>query len=159
MDVFEPATGKVYAQLATSGAEDIEQACTAAAGAYPEWSALAPTERAKHLNNLATAIEARLEEFAAAESRDNGKPLHNARSIDIPRAVANFRFFAGAAEHYSSESHQSGAGMLNYTLRNPLGVVAVSHPGICPCTYSAGKSPRHWQPAILWWLNPLRLPP
>ena len=83
------------------------------------------------MNRLADALEARLEDFAAAESRDVGKPLALARSLDIPRAASNLRFFAAAATQFASESH-AGPGVVNYTLRQPLGVVACISPWNLP---------------------------
>ncbi|MAL02893.1 MAG: 2-hydroxymuconic semialdehyde dehydrogenase [Arenimonas sp.] len=76
-------------------------------------------------------METRLEDFAAAESRDAGKPLALARSLDIPRAASNLRFFAAAATQFASESH-AGPGVVNYTLRQPLGVVACISPWNLP---------------------------
>ena len=107
-------------------------ACVAAArAAFPAWSSLPAAERAAWMEKLAAGIEARLDEFARAESRDVGKPLALARSLDIPRAVSNLRFFAHAATQFASESHHGEAG-LNYTLRAPLGVVAAISPWNLP---------------------------
>ncbi|HZX79973.1 MAG TPA: aldehyde dehydrogenase, partial [Lysobacter sp.] len=89
------------------------------------------SERSRWLERLADALEARLDTFARAESRDAGKPLKLARAVDIPRAVANLRFFAHAATQFASESHHGEAG-LNYTLRAPLGVVAAVSPWNLP---------------------------
>jgi aminomuconate-semialdehyde/2-hydroxymuconate-6-semialdehyde dehydrogenase len=103
----------------------------AARRAFPAWSALPAADRAAWINKLADALEARLDEFAAAESRDVGKPLALARNLDIPRAVSNLRFFAAAATQFASESH-STPGVVNYTLRQPLGVVGVISPWNLP---------------------------
>ena len=97
MDVFEPATGQPYAQLAAGDARDVDAALSAAQAALPAWSALPNSERARWMERLADALEARLEEFAQAESRDGGKPIRLARGAEIPRAVSNLRFFAHAA--------------------------------------------------------------
>jgi aminomuconate-semialdehyde/2-hydroxymuconate-6-semialdehyde dehydrogenase len=83
------------------------------------------------MERLADAVEARLEEFAHAESRDGGKPLKLARDIEIPRAISNLRFFAHAATQFSSESHHGQAG-LNNTLRQPLGIVGTISPWNLP---------------------------
>ncbi|MCM2355541.1 MAG: aldehyde dehydrogenase, partial [Arenimonas sp.] len=95
------------------------------------WSNLPAAERAAWMNRLADALEARLDDFAAAESRDVGKPLSLARNLDIPRAVANLRFFAAAATQFASESH-AAPGAVHYTLRQPLGVVACISPWNLP---------------------------
>lgn len=131
IDVHEPATGRVYAQVAAGDASDVEAAVAAARAAFPAWSNLPNSERSRWLRRLADALEARSDTFAAAESRDAGKPLRLARSIEIPRAIANFRFFADAATQFASESHHGEAG-LNYTLRAPLGVVAAIAPWNLP---------------------------
>lgn len=131
LDVFEPATGRPYAHCPDATAADVDAAVAAAHRAFPAWSALPASERATWINRLADALEARLDEFAAAESRDVGKPLALARNLDIPRAVSNLRFFAAAATQFASESH-SAPGMVHYTLRQPLGVVGVISPWNLP---------------------------
>ncbi|MGH8161052.1 MAG: aldehyde dehydrogenase family protein, partial [Gammaproteobacteria bacterium] len=131
LDVFEPATGKVYARCPDSDARDVERAVATAEHAAPAWAALPHGERAKHLHRVADAIEARLDELAREESRDTGKPVRLARRVDIPRAVANLRFFAEAITQWSGESHVD-ARAVNYTLRQPLGVVGCISPWNLP---------------------------
>ena len=131
LDVFDPATGKPFALVADGGADDVEAAVSAAADAFPAWSSLPNTERARWLEKLADALEARLDDFAHAEARDGGKPFALARDVEIPRAVSNLRFFAHAATQFASESHHGQAG-LNYTLRQPLGVVTTISPWNLP---------------------------
>ena len=131
LDVFDPATGHVYAQVAAGDGADAADAIAAAQAAFPAWSALPCTERARWLERLADAVEARLDDFAHAEALDGGKPYALARDAEIPRAIANLRFFAHAATQFASESHHGQAG-LNYTLRQPLGVVATISPWNLP---------------------------
>ncbi|HLI18687.1 MAG TPA: aldehyde dehydrogenase [Rhodanobacteraceae bacterium] len=131
LDVFEPATGKVYARCPDSEADDVEAAVSAAERAAPAWAALPHGERAKHLHRLADAVEARLDELAREESRDSGKPVKLARSVDIPRAVANLRFFAEAITQWPGESHIDTRA-INLTLRQPLGVVGCISPWNLP---------------------------
>lgn len=131
LDVHEPAMGRVLGQVAAGGNAEVEAAVDAARRAFPAWSALRNSERARWLEKLADALEQRLELFASAESRDAGKPVRLTRTIEIPRAVANLRFFAHAATQFASESHHGEAG-LNYTLRQPLGVVAAISPWNLP---------------------------
>ncbi|MBP3985452.1 aldehyde dehydrogenase [Pseudoxanthomonas helianthi] len=131
LDVFAPATRQVHAQAADGNAHDVEAAVAAAAAAFPAWSSLRNSERAAWLERLAVALEARIEDFARAESLDGGKPVRLAREVEIPRAIANLRFFAQAAVQFSSESHHGEAG-LNYTLRQPLGVVGCISPWNLP---------------------------
>ncbi|MGO4774595.1 aldehyde dehydrogenase family protein, partial [Lysobacter sp. 2RAB21] len=127
----EQAQHTPTAQVAAGDAEDVEAAIAAAKAAFPAWSGLPHSERAHWLEALAAALEGRLNEFAQAESRDGGKPIRLAREAEIPRAVANLRFFAQAATQFASESHHGQAG-LNYTLRAPLGVVATISPWNLP---------------------------
>lgn len=131
LDVFDPATGKPHAQVAGGGAKDIDAAVAAAQAAFPAWSSLPNSERSRWLEALASGLESRADAFAQAESRDGGKPYRLARDIEIPRAVANLRFFAHAATQFASESHHGQAG-LNYTLRLPLGVVGTISPWNLP---------------------------
>ena len=131
LEVFDPAAAKPYAEVARGDAADVEAAIAAAQRAFPDWSSLPTTERARWLEKLADALEARLEDFAHAESRDGGKPIRLAREAEIPRAISNLRFFAHAATQFASESHHGQAG-LNYTLRSALGVVATISPWNLP---------------------------
>ncbi len=131
LDVFEPATGMVYARCPDSDSRDVEAAVAAAARAAPAWAALSASERARHLHRLADAVETRLDELAREESRDNGKPVKLARSVDIPRAVSNLRFFAEAITQWPGESHVD-ARAINITLRQPLGTVGCISPWNLP---------------------------
>jgi aminomuconate-semialdehyde/2-hydroxymuconate-6-semialdehyde dehydrogenase len=132
IDNIEPATGEVYSLLPDSDADDLEQAVVAARHAFPNWSATTLEERAKVLLDIAERIECQAETLARAESIDTGKPVSLAKQIDIPRASANFRFFAHGITQFASESHSMGPLALNYTLRDPLGVVACISPWNLP---------------------------
>ncbi len=127
----DPATREPFAEVADGGAADVEAAVAAAGAAFPAWSQLPASERARWMEALAGALEARLDVFAQAESRDGGKPLRLAREVEIPRAVSNLRFFAHAATQFASESHHGQAG-LNSPLRPPLGVVGTISPWNLP---------------------------
>lgn len=131
LEVEDPATASVHALCPDGTAADVEAAVDAARRAFPTWSALPGSWRAGWLNRLADAIEARTEDFVQAESLDTGKPLKLVREIEIPRAIANLRFFAASAMQFGSESHHGEAG-LNYTLRQPLGVVGCISPWNLP---------------------------
>ncbi|MGC1548315.1 MAG: aldehyde dehydrogenase [Rhodanobacter sp.] len=137
LDIFEPATGAVFAHCPDSDAADVAAAVQAAQHAAPGWATTPVEQRAHLLHRLADLIEARLDEFAALESRDSGKPIKLARTVDIPRAVSNLRYFAAAIMTWSSESHTTevgsiDAGAVNYTLRQPLGVVGCISPWNLP---------------------------
>lgn len=131
-DDINPATAEIIAQIPDSDELDVDDAVRAAKAAFPAWSRTPATERSNLLLKLAGLIEGNLEELARCESIDNGKTLSLARKLDIPRAVANFRFFATAILHQSSEAHVMDAAALNYTLRQPLGVVALISPWNLP---------------------------
>ncbi|MFT5778254.1 MAG: aminomuconate-semialdehyde/2-hydroxymuconate-6-semialdehyde dehydrogenase [Crocinitomicaceae bacterium] len=132
IDNFEPATGKVYCLIPNSNTEDVQNAVDASEKAFPIWSGMSIDERSQVLMRLAQGIEARMDEFVAAESRDNGKPLSLAAHVDIPRAVSNFHFFATAILHYASESHNMEGVGVNYTLRKPIGIVGCISPWNLP---------------------------
>ena len=132
LEVLEPATGQPLAQAPDSGAEDVDRAVRAAAAAFPAWAAWHPSERSRILLRIAELIDARLEELARAESLDTGKPLALARALDIPRASANFRFFATAILHSPAEAHFTGHEAVNYTLRQPRGVAGLISPWNLP---------------------------
>ncbi|NDD35186.1 MAG: aldehyde dehydrogenase, partial [Flavobacteriia bacterium] len=127
-----PATGEVYGEIPDSGAEDVARAIAAAQKAFPLWSNLTAAERSAHMLRVSQRIEERLDELAAAESKDNGKPMKLATRVDIPRARDNFAFYATAILHDASESHDMGAQGFNYTLRRPIGVVACISPWNLP---------------------------
>jgi len=132
LDNVEPATGHVYSHVARSSEADIERAVAAAQAAFPAWSAAAARERSEWLLAIAERIESDLEAFARAETVDSGKPLALSRSVDIPRAVANFRFFATAILHSRSDAHPMQGPALNYTLRRPRGVAGLISPWNLP---------------------------
>jgi aminomuconate-semialdehyde/2-hydroxymuconate-6-semialdehyde dehydrogenase len=129
---YQPATGKPYSMIPDSDERDVELAVAAAKKAFPSWSTLTPQLRFRMLNRLADIIEQNHEKFALAESIDTGKPLSVASNVDIERAQANFRFFATATVHFASESHFMEDGAINYTLRQPLGVVGCISPWNLP---------------------------
>lgn len=132
LDNIEPATGKVYSQVPDSDARDVDLAVAAAEGAFPKWSSMPAAERSRVLLRIADLIERDLEKLARAESIDNGKPLSLARSLDIPRAATNFRFFATSILHTENEAHITDGIAFNYTLRLPLGVVGLISPWNLP---------------------------
>jgi aminomuconate-semialdehyde/2-hydroxymuconate-6-semialdehyde dehydrogenase len=132
LDNIEPATGKAYSQVADSDSHDVDLAVTAAEKAFPDWSRTPAAERSGFLLHIADLIERYLEKFARAESIDTGKPLSLARGLDIPRAVANFRFFATAILHTESEAHITDNVAFNYTLRQPRGITGLISPWNLP---------------------------
>ena len=133
IDNYNPSNGEVYGQIPNSSSQDVELAYESAKKAFKHWSNTTFEERSRILIKISELLEANLERFAAAESKDNGKPLLLARKIDIPRAASNFRFFGNAITQFASESHESvGQGAINYTLRQPIGVVGCISPWNLP---------------------------
>ena len=132
LDNIEPATGRPYSQVPDSDASDVEAAVAAAEKAFPSWSRTPAAERSRILLKVADLIERDLERFARAESIDTGKPLALARSLDIPRASSNFRFFATAILHTENEAHVTDGVAFNYTLRQPRGIVGLISPWNLP---------------------------
>lgn len=129
---YEPATGKVYSMIPDSGAADVDAAIEAAKAAFPTWSKIGIQERSALLLKIADLIGKNLDMLAAAESRDNGKPVKLAREMDIPRAQANFHFYGTGILHFASESHATGQSVINYTLRQPIGVAGCISPWNLP---------------------------
>ncbi|MCX4029707.1 aldehyde dehydrogenase [Endozoicomonas sp. SM1973] len=132
LENINPATGEVYSLLPNSNLNQLNTAIAAATSAQPAWEALGTEGRSYYLNRLADKIAANLDQLAAAETEDTGKPIALATSLDIPRAASNFRFFAQAISQFASESHNMGNQAINYTLRDPLGVVGCISPWNLP---------------------------
>jgi len=128
IDVFNPSTGKVYAKCPDSSSLDLKLAVKSANKAFYEWKNKTNEERSKILFNVASELEKNQNEFAIAETIDNGKPLNDSKNIDIPRAINNLRFYASIVINQSSESHSLPNNVINYTLRDPLGVVSCISP-------------------------------
>ncbi len=133
MDNYCPTNGEVYGQIPNSSKEDVEVAYNAAKKAFPEWAQTTLDERSRIIIKISELLEYNLQRFAEAESIDNGKPVSLAKSVDIPRAASNFRFFGNAITQFASESHESvGQDAINYTLRQPIGIVGCISPWNLP---------------------------
>lgn len=131
IDLYNPAKGVVYSQVPSSDIEDVEQAIAAAEAAFPVWSNMSIDQRSMIMSKIANLIDQNLDALAKAESLDNGKPIWLAKKVDIPRASSNFRFFAQAITQFSTSAHEM-TNAINYTLRQPLGVVATISPWNLP---------------------------
>ena len=132
LDVTEPATGAVFARVAAGTATDVDRAVRAAQRALPAWSALPAAERGAWMERLAQAVEDRMEAFVQAESKDTGKPVHVARTVDIPRAILNLRYFAGLIRYRTETQSRPRPGVTHTTVHAPLGVVACISPWNLP---------------------------
>lgn len=132
LDNVDPSRGIVYSKIPDSDKSDVDAAVSAAEAAFPKWSGMSKQERSDIMIKVADLIESRMDEFASAESLDNGKPVSLATHVDIPRAVSNFKFFATAILHFAAESHHMEGLGINYTLRKPIGVVGCISPWNLP---------------------------
>ena len=131
-DNSSPVDGQIYSQIPDSDTTDINNAVSAAKESFKTWCQLPKKDRHYHMMRLADEIENHFDELVKAESKDNGKPEWLARSVDIPRASENFQFFATASLHFDSEVHEMDGKALNYTLRQPVGVVGCISPWNLP---------------------------
>jgi aminomuconate-semialdehyde/2-hydroxymuconate-6-semialdehyde dehydrogenase len=129
---FNPAKGEEFGSVPQSTAADVEAAVQAAQQALPEWKHMNADKRSAILYKIADLIDENLEALALAETTDNGKPLTLSTRVDIPRASANFRFFATGLLHFASESHSMEDKAINYTLRQPVGIVGCISPWNLP---------------------------
>ena len=132
LENYNPATGEVYSLIPDSDEKDVDLAVQAAKAAFPLWSNMPKQKRSDILIRLSGLIQKNLDKFALAESIDNGKPVWLALSVDIPRAVSNFHFYATAALHTHTEAHAMEQSALNYTLHTPVGVAGCISPWNLP---------------------------
>lgn len=128
LDNYNPSTGKVYSLIPDSGVEDVQLAVDAAKAAFPMWSATKKDERSRIMLKIADLIDKNFDKLVKAESTDHGKPVWFAKMVDIPRASDNMRFYATGILHFASESHAMENTAINYTLREPIGVVGCISP-------------------------------
>jgi len=129
---INPAVGKPYSLVPDSDKADVTNAAEAAKLAFPKWSSTSARERSAVLIKIAELIERDLDKLALAESIDQGKPVKLAKSLDIPRAAANIRFYATAILHESAEAHFTDSEAINYTHHTPIGVVGCISPWNLP---------------------------
>ncbi len=142
---INPATGEEIAQVAHGGPEDIALAVTAARKAFenPAWRRMSAVDRAALLFKLADLIEQNAEELAVLECIDNGKPASMTRWVEVEGSIRTFRYFAGWVTKFGGEtlpvSPRSGAQILNYTTREPVGVAGLIVPWNYPMSMAAWK--------------------
>ena len=129
---INPATAATVGEIPDSDEKDVEVAVESAQKAFPEWSNTTIEKRFLILNRIAELIDENNEQLAMAETNDNGKPLWLSKKTDIYRAAANFRFFATGIMHFATESHNMEDQAVNYTLRQPIGVVGCISPWNLP---------------------------
>jgi betaine-aldehyde dehydrogenase len=144
-EIINPATGEAFATAPVSSQADVNAAFSAAAGAFDTWRDATPSERSLALLRIADSIEAKAEEFVAAESENTGKPVGLTLSEEIPPMVDQIRFFAAAARML--EGRSAGEYMSGFTSmirREPIGVCAQVTPWNYPMMMAVWK----WAPAL-----------
>jgi acyl-CoA reductase-like NAD-dependent aldehyde dehydrogenase len=138
-DTMNPATGVKLATLPRARREDVDVAVRSASRAFPAWARLDPNERARILWKAGELVMSKLEELARLEALDTGKPIANARLIDVPRTADTFFYFSGWATKLGGETIPVRGPFLNYTIREPLGVIGAIVPWNFPLLLGARK--------------------
>ena len=136
---LSPATGRPFTEVPRSTAEDVELALDAAHAAKAAWGESSATERSRVLNAIADTIEANKEMLSVAESWDNGKPVRETLSTDIPLALDHFRYFASVIRGEEGSITEIDKDTIAYHFREPLGVVAQIIPFNFPLLMAAWK--------------------
>lgn len=136
---LNPHDNSVIAEVAMASATDVDRAVDAAQAAFPSWSKTSAMDRGRILLRLADLIEAHGDELARLESLDTGHPIRDSRGLDVPRTAATYRYFGGMADKFQGEQIPVEAGFLNYTLREPVGVVGQIVPWNFPLMFTSWK--------------------
>ena len=136
---LNPHDNSIITEVSMAGKEDVDKAVTAAENAFPAWSRMAAMDRGRILLKLADLIEANAEELARLESLDTGHPIRDSRILDVPRTAVTYRYFGGMADKFQGEQIPVEAGFLNYTLREPVGVVGQVVPWNFPLMFTSWK--------------------
>src|ERR1700712_433385 len=140
LDLVDPSTGEVFGTSPLSGAQDVDRAYSAAATAFETWRDTPPSERQQALLKFAQAFEDRAEDVIAAECRNTGKPIEMTRTEEIPPAIDQIRFFAGAARVLEGRgAGEYMAGFTSYVRREPIGVVGQVTPWNYPMMMAVWK--------------------
>ncbi len=139
VDVLNPHDGSLIAKVAEARAPDVDRAVAAATAAFPKWRDTAPAERGRLILRLADRIEACFEEFVELEALDTGHPVRDTRLLDVPRTLANFRYFGGIADKIDGRVTPIDAGFLSLVKRQPIGVVGQIVPWNFPLMFCSWK--------------------
>ncbi|MAJ98131.1 MAG: aldehyde dehydrogenase [Flavobacteriales bacterium TMED288] len=132
LENYDPAKGEIYSLVPDSDSRDIKTAVDMSSSVFPFWSNLPLKDRSNYLMKIAHEIEKNLEMLAIAESKDNGKPLWLCKSVDIPRAASNFKFFASCITQFSSKFYHTSSNVYNYVLKQPIGIAGCISPWNLP---------------------------
>ncbi len=138
---LNPATGEVITRVASGDEPDVSRAVDSARAALrnPAWGRIDPHERARLLWRLAELIEENADELARLETADNGKTWFESRKVDLPQVVSTFRYFAGMADKVHGETIPVPGPFMNYTRREPVGVVGCIVPWNFPLSLASWK--------------------
>lgn len=136
---LNPHDNSIITGVSMAGKSDVDKAVAAAEKALPAWSRMSGMDRGRILLKLADLIEANAEELARLESLDTGHPIRDSRMLDVPRTAVTFRYFGGMADKFQGEQIPVEAGFLNYTLREPVGVVGQVVPWNFPLMFTSWK--------------------
>lgn len=139
IDVINPHDGSLITQVAEAKEADVDRAVQAAKEAFPAWGGLAASERGRLLLKLADKIEENAEELALLETLDTGHPIRDTLNIDVPRTAYCFRYFGGMADKIEGSVIPVEEGFLNYTTREPIGVVGQVVPWNFPLMFTSWK--------------------
>lgn len=139
LPTLNPHDNSVITDVAMAGKADVDKAVAAAHKALPAWSGMAAMDRGRILLKLAGLIEENAEELARLESLDTGHPIRDSRFLDVPRTAVTYRYFGGMADKFQGEQIPVEAGFLNYTLREPVGVVGQVVPWNFPLMFTSWK--------------------
>lgn len=139
LPTLNPHDNSPITQVAMAGTADVDLAVQAAQKALPGWTRMPAAERGRILLRLADLIESKGEELARLESLDTGHPIKDSRALDVPRTAACYRYFGGMADKFQGETIPVEAGFLNYTLREPVGVVGQVVPWNFPLMFTSWK--------------------
>jgi acyl-CoA reductase-like NAD-dependent aldehyde dehydrogenase len=145
IDVHNPATGQVIGQVAAAGQDDVADAVASAAAAASGWAATSQSKRAGYLSELARAITDHAGELAVMETSDMGKPISVSKNVDLRSAPEAVQYFAGMASKTEGRTVPVPGRFLNYTVREPYGVIA----GIIPWNYPLLQAVWKIAPAIM----------
>ena len=142
-DTINPATGEVLTQIAEASGDDVDRAVGAARKAFEDrggpWRKLSASERGRLIWLLADLVEKNIDELAEIETLDNGKPIFEARYVDMPMVVDVLRYYAGLATKIHGETVNTAEGAFTYTLREPVGVVGLIVPWNFPLLLASWK--------------------
>ena len=149
IQVVEPATAGVMAEVPRAGVEETDAAVEAARAAFPAWRALAPPERSALLHRLADTLDSHRDSLATLEARNAGKPIGDARG-EMGMVVDTFRYYAGAPERLHGQDDPGGRRHRHDLPRAARGGRRSSRRGTSRSRSPRGRSPRRWRPATRW---------